>query len=53
MPLIKSPSKKAIGPNIRAEIAAGKPKKQALAIALSVQRRAGGGKPYPKPKGKK
>jgi hypothetical protein len=50
MPLIKSPSKKAVGPNIKAELMAGKPKKQAIAIALSVQRRAGGGKPAPKPK---
>lgn len=50
MPLIKSKSSKAIGPNIKAEEAAGKPRKQAIAIALSVQRRAGGGKPY---KGKK
>jgi hypothetical protein len=47
MPLIKSPSKKAIGKNIAAEMDAGKPRKQAIAIALDVQRRAGGGKPYP------
>jgi hypothetical protein len=53
MPLIKSPSKKAVGPNIAAELAAGKPKKQAIAIALDVQRRAGGGKPNPSPKPKK
>ena len=53
MPLIKSPSKKAVGTNIKAERAAGKPLKQSIAIALSVQRRAGGGKPYPKSKGKK
>jgi hypothetical protein len=44
MPLIKSKSKKAVGPNYKAEIAAGKPKKQAIAIALSVQRRAAGKK---------
>lgn len=44
MPLIKSPSKKAVGENIKREIAAGKPQKQAEAIALSTQRRAGGGK---------
>lgn len=40
MPLTKSPSKKAVAKNIRAEIAAGKPQKQAVAIALAVQRRA-------------
>jgi len=50
MPLIKSASKKAVGPNIRTEMAAGRPRKQAIAIALSTQRRAGGGTPY---KGKK
>lgn len=40
MPLIKSKSQKAFKENIRAEIAAGKPSKQAVAIAYSVQRRA-------------
>lgn len=40
MPLIKSSSKKTVGKNIGREIAAGKPKKQAIAIALDVQRRA-------------
>jgi hypothetical protein len=44
MPLVKSSSKKAVGKNYKIEIAAGKPRKQALAIALDVQRRAGGGK---------
>lgn len=44
MPLIKSKSKKAVGENIKREIAAGKPQKQAVAIALDVQRRAGGKK---------
>jgi len=48
MPLIKSASRKAVGKNITTELAAGKPKPQALAIALSVQRRAEG-KPQPKP----
>ena len=38
MPLVKSSSKKAVGKNIEAEIKAGKPKKQAVAIALNVQR---------------
>lgn len=40
MPLIKSASKKAVGKNIKREIAAGKPRKQAIAIALETQRRA-------------
>ena len=37
MPLIKSPSDKAVGKNIKTEMDAGKPHKQAVAIALSVQ----------------
>lgn len=44
MPLKKSASKKAVGQNIKTEMKAGKPRKQAIAIALSVQRRARGGK---------
>ena len=44
MPLKKSASKKAVGENIKTELAAGKPRAQAIAIALDVQRRAGGGK---------
>jgi hypothetical protein len=44
MPLIKSKSKAAVGPNIEAETKAGKPRKQAIAIALDVQRRAKGKK---------
>ena len=40
MPLIKSKSDKAFKSNIKAEIAAGKPQKQAVAIAYDVQRRA-------------
>lgn len=40
MPLIKSPSKKAVGENIKREEEAGKPRKQAIAIALSVEREA-------------
>lgn len=40
MPLIKSGSKKAVSANIKKEIAAGKPRKQAIAIALNVQRKA-------------
>jgi len=41
MPLIKSKSKENIGRNIEKEKAAGKPKKQAIAIALDVARKAG------------
>ena len=40
MPLIKSKSDKAFKSNIKAEVAAGKPVKQAVAIAYDVQRRA-------------
>lgn len=36
MPLAKGKSQKVIGKNIKTEIAHGKPKKQAVAIALSV-----------------
>jgi hypothetical protein len=38
MPLIKSKSKKAFSENVAAEIHAGKPQKQAVAIAYSVKR---------------
>ena len=40
MPLIKSSSKDAVGKNIATETAAGRPRPQAIAIALSTQRRA-------------
>lgn len=40
MPLTKSTSKKAFSKNIKAEIKAGKPQKQAVAIAYSVKREA-------------
>jgi hypothetical protein len=59
MPLIKSKSPKAFKSNIKAEIAAGKPQKQAVAIALNTARTAAmkAGKPSkgpgPAPKGKK
>jgi hypothetical protein len=51
MPLIKSGSRKAIGENIKTEKAAGKPKRQAVAIALNTARKAGAS--IPKKKGKK
>jgi hypothetical protein len=47
MPLIKGGSRKAVSRNIRTEVAHGKPQKQAVAIALSVARRAGADIPRP------
>ncbi len=44
MPLKKGKSQKTVSSNIRTEIAAGKPQKQAVAIALDVARRSGKGK---------
>lgn len=44
MPLVKSKSKKAFQENVRREVAAGKPTKQAVAIAYSTQRKASGQK---------
>jgi len=38
MPLDRSGSKASVSKNIKAEMAAGKPKKQAVAIALNVER---------------
>jgi hypothetical protein len=40
MPLVKSKSEKAFKENIKRELAAGKPQKQAVAIAYNVQREA-------------
>ena len=48
MPLIKSASPKAVGQNIKTEMASGAKKKQAVAIALNVARRAGANVPPPK-----
>ena len=44
MPLIKSKSKEAFKENIRKEVKAGKPVKQAVAIAYDVKRKAQGKK---------
>jgi hypothetical protein len=43
MPLKKGTSQAAVSQNIRTEIAAGKPQKQAVAIAMNTARRSGGG----------
>jgi len=48
MPLVKSKSPAAFRANVKAEVKAGKPVKQALAIAYAVKREA-----KPMPKGKK
>ena len=40
MPLVKSASKEAFRKNVKAEMAAGKPQQQAVAIAYSTQRAA-------------
>jgi hypothetical protein len=44
MPLDKSGSAQSVGKNIKAEMKAGKPKKQALAIALAEERSHSKGK---------
>ena len=41
MPLVKGKSKKAVSTNIKKEMEAGKPQKQAVAIALNVARKSG------------
>jgi len=40
VPLVKSSSKEAFRKNVKAEMQAGKPQKQAVAIAYSVKREA-------------
>ena len=44
MPLKKGSSKKAVSANIKTEMAAGKPQKQAVAIALNVAGKSRKGK---------
>ena len=44
MPLKRGSSRKTVSANIRTEMAAGKPQKQAVAIALSMARRSKGKK---------
>lgn len=44
MPLVKSPSQAAFRKNVKAEIKAGKPQKQAVAIAYATKRAAAKGK---------
>jgi hypothetical protein len=41
MPLLKGKSKAVVSENIRREVAAGKPQRQAVAIALEQARRTG------------
>lgn len=40
MPLVKSKSDKAFSKNVKAEVKAGKPQKQAVAIAYQIKREA-------------
>jgi hypothetical protein len=40
MPLKKSPTQTAFRANVKAEVASGKPQKQAVAIAYATQRKA-------------
>ena len=44
MPLVKSSSKDAFRKNVKAEMASGKPQKQALAISYDVKRKAAAAK---------
>ncbi len=43
MPLLKGKSRAAIGTNIKTEEMAGRPRKQAIAIALNTARKPSGG----------
>jgi hypothetical protein len=53
MPLVKGKSPKSIGKNIKTELAAGRPKAQAVAIALNTARQAGAKIPKPQKSRKK
>lgn len=53
MPLKKSKSKRAFEENLKTELAAGRPRDQALAIAYSTQRAASGRSSKPKSKSKR
>ena len=44
MPLKKGTSKQVVSDNIRTEVAAGKPQKQAVAIAMNTARKSDGGR---------
>jgi hypothetical protein len=50
MPLSKGKSQKSISKSIKTEVAAGKPQKQAVAIALNTARKSGAHIPKPKKK---
>lgn len=50
MPLKQGKSKKDISSNIKTEMAVGKPKKQAVAIALNTARKSGAHIPHKKGK---
>lgn len=52
MPLVKSSSKNAFRKNVKTEIAAGKPVKQAVAIAYATKRSASAKKASSSKKGK-
>ena len=49
MPLLRGSSQPVVSQNIKTEIGAGKPQKQAVAIALSEARRTGSGNAPPSP----
>jgi hypothetical protein len=46
MPLIKSSSPKAFKANIKREVSAGRPVKQAVAVAFAVKRRSAAGRAH-------